>query len=196
MADSAKPNSGGNLKYIAFGLLLLLGAGGLWFWLMPTPVQAPATAAVPTPPVNAERVNPMAQPELILEEQKDAGQPQQEEAAPDKPKKATREARGEWDCAGDLAKPALQSIIDSNRAQIRSCYERRLKVNNILAGDLKLKIKVAASGQVGATAVTGTLRDNEVFSCVRGIAAKWTFPPPENGCAVVQIPFQFSPKTN
>lgn len=194
MADPAKPNSGGNLKYILGGLFLLLGAGLIWF-LLPKAAQAPAAETAPPPVANPERVNPMAQPDLILDEAKDAGKPP-EEAAPDKPKKVVREVRDEWDCAGDLAKPALQGVIDSNRAQIRSCYERRLKMNNILAGDLKLKIKVTPSGQVGATAVTGSLKDNEVFGCVRSIAAKWSFPPPENGCAVVQIPFQFSPKTN
>jgi TonB family protein len=193
VADPAKPNSGGNLKFIVGGLFLLGGAIVLWMFLQPSQTRAPAPEVVPTPPVSPERVNPMAQPELILDEPKDAGKPQ-EAASADKPKKVVREVQGEWDCAGDLARPALQSVIDSNRAQIRNCYERRLKMNNVLQGDLKLKIKVATSGQVGAAQVSGSLKDNEVFSCVRSIAQKWTFPPPQNGCAVVQIPFQFSPK--
>jgi hypothetical protein len=194
VADTGRPSSGGNLKYIIGGVALLLGAVVIWLVTQKT-AQAPAPPGPAAPPPSAERVNPMAEPDLILEEQKDAGKPV-EEAAADKPKKAVREQRDEWDCAGDLARPALQTVIDSNRAQIRSCYERRLKSNNVLAGDLKLKIKVAPSGQVAATAVSGTLKDNEVFGCVRNIASKWSFPPPENGCAVVQVPFQFAPKTN
>ena len=192
MAETAK-QSGGNLKYIIGGVVLLLGAVGVWLLTQRT-AQAPAPPP-PAPPPVAERVNPMAEPELILEEAKDAGKPV-EEAAEDKPKKVVREVRDEWDCQGDLARPALQGVVDSNRTQIRSCYERRLKTNNVLAGDLKLKIRVAPNGHVTATSVTGTLRDNEVFGCVRGIASKWTFPPPEKGCAVVQVPFQFAPKTN
>jgi hypothetical protein len=193
VAESAKPHSGGNLKYIVGGVVLLLLAMGVFFFGLQKPAQAPAPE--PPPPVaNAERVNPMAQPELILDEAKDAGKPQ--EAAPEKPKVVRREIRDEWDCEGDLAKPALQGVIDSNRAQIRSCYERRLKTNNVLAGDLKLRLRVAPSGQVTATAVSGTLRDNEVFGCVRNIASRWSFPPPAKGCAVIQVPFQFSPKTN
>jgi hypothetical protein len=194
VAETAKPHGGGNLKYIIGGVVLLLGAVVIWLVTQKT-AQAPAPPApAPEPPKSAERVNPLAEPELILDEVKDAGQPVEEPAA-DKPKKVVR-ARDEWDCQGDLARASLQTVIDSNRAQVRSCYERRLKTNNVLAGDLKLKIRVAPNGHVTATQVGGSLKDNEVFGCVRNIASKWTFPPPENGCAVVQVPFQFAPKTN
>ena len=189
--------SGGNLKYILGGLLLLGGAAGLWVLLQsPSPAPAAPSAAPPAPPASAERVNPMAQNDLILEEQKDAGQPV-ELAQAEKPKHVIRDVRGEWDCDGDLTRSALQNVIDNNRAQVRNCYERRLKVNNVLQGDLKLKIKVGSNGQIAAAAVAGTLKDNEVFGCVRALAQKWTFPPPTGGgCAVVQVPFQFSPKAN
>lgn len=190
--------SGGNLKYIVGGFVLLLGAAAVFWFSRPTPVAAPAPPPPAPAPANAERVNPMAQPDLIgIEETKDAGKPEEEPAAPEKPKRAAggaKEARGEWDCEGDLSRASLQSVIDSNRAQVRNCYERRLKVNNVLQGDLKLKIKIAPNGQVNATQISGSLKDNEVFSCVRSIASSWKFSPPQNGCAVVQVPFQFSPK--
>lgn len=161
------------------------------------PPAPPPAAPAPEAPANAERVNPMAQPDLILEEQKDAGAPA-EVAETEKPKQpVAREARDEWDCDGDLSRAALQSVIDSNRAQVRNCYERRLKVNNVLQGDLKLKIKVGSNGQIAAASVGGSLKDNEVFGCVRSLAQRWSFPPPSGGgCAVVQVPFQFSPKAN
>lgn len=196
MPDHAKPqggqpHGGGNLKYIIGGVLLLGGAVGLWFLLQTPPPPAAPLAAKPK---DAERVNPMAQPELILEEQKDAGHPQEPEA--EKPKRVHHEARDQWDCQGDLARTALQTVIDANRAQIRNCYERRLKVNNVLQGDLTLKLKVGSNGQTSAAAVSGSLRDNDVFGCVRSIAQRWTFPPPSgDDCAVVQVPFQFSPKS-
>jgi hypothetical protein len=195
--SQSRSQGGGNLKYIVGGLLLLCGAGVVVF-LLQSPAASPATPAktaeaVPQAP---ERVNPMAEPELILDEQKDAGQPVA--AAEEKPKPAApREVRDEWACDGDLARAALQNVINNNRSQVRNCYERRLKVNNVLQGDLKLKIKVGANGQVAAAAVSGTLHDNEVFGCVRSLAQKWSFPPPSGGtCAVVQVPFQFAPKTN
>jgi hypothetical protein len=196
VAEPGKSQGGGNLKYILGGVLLLGGAIGVFVLLRsPAPATAPATHA--SAPASAERVNPMAQPELILEEQKDAGQPV-ELAEAEKPKRAApRDTRGEWECDGDLSRTALQTVIDNNRAQVRNCYERRLKVNNVLQGDLKLKIKVGSNGQIAAAAVGGTLKDNEVFGCVRTLAQRWSFPPPTGGaCAVVQVPFQFSPKAN
>jgi hypothetical protein len=78
---------------------------------------------------------------------------------------------------------------------VRNCYERRLKVNNLLQGDRRLKVKVNARGQVGLTTVSGSLRGNNVFSCVRSIAESWTFDSPSGGnCAVLDVPFSFSPK--
>jgi TonB family protein len=200
VAEPGKSQGGGNLKYILGGLLLLGGAGVVAF-LLRAPSEAPAPSTAPAAPAVAaspERVNPMAQPDLIIDEQKDAGQPA-EVAAAEKPKHAPPrgEVRDEWECDGDLSRTALQSVIDSNRAQVRNCYERRLKVNNVLQGDLKLKIKVGSNGQIAAAAVAGSLKDNEVFGCVRSLAQKWSFPPPTGGgCAVVQVPFQFSPKAN
>lgn len=197
MADPAKPASGGNLKYIIGGLLLLGGTLGLWLMLQSSPPPAPAPA--PPPPPAPARVNPMADQGLILDEPPDAGAPPvqaEAPAEPDKPKKP-RVVRDEWDCSGDLQRAALQAVVDQNRSQIRNCYERRLKVNNVLQGDLMLKLKIGSNGQMAATSVTGSLKDNEVFSCVRAIVQKWTLPPPTGGdCAVVQVPFQFSPKNN
>jgi outer membrane biosynthesis protein TonB len=140
----------------------------------------------------------MAQPELILDEPADAGTPAEEQvAAKEKPKTQAKEVRDEWDCDGDLSRESLQAVIDKNRAQVRNCYEKRLKVNNVLQGDLKLKLKIGANGQVAALAVNGSLHDNEVFGCVRSIAQRWSFAPPTEGsCAVVQVPFQFAPKSN
>jgi hypothetical protein len=155
----------------------------------PAPATAPGLQ-------NAERVNPMAQPDLILDEpgEPQAKAPDTAVATAEKPTKPAV-ARGDWDCDGDMSVSALQVVIDGNRAQVRNCYERRLRVNNALQGDLKVKLKVASTGQISATAITGTLKDNEVIGCVRALAQHWSFPAPTGGaCAVVQVPFQFSPK--
>jgi hypothetical protein len=197
VTESGKSQGGGNLKYIVGGLLLLCGAAAVIFMLKP-PAEEPAAEQAPAPPKSAERVNPMAQQELILDEPADAGKPAEEQvAAKEKPKAQSKEARDEWDCDGDLSRESLQAVIDKNRAQVRNCYEKRLKVNNVLQGDLKLKLKIGANGQVAALAVNGSLHDNEVFGCVRSVAQRWSFAPPTEGkCAVVQVPFQFAPKSN
>ncbi|MET0390146.1 MAG: AgmX/PglI C-terminal domain-containing protein [Polyangiales bacterium] len=201
MSEPGKSQGGGNLKYVIGGLLLLVAAVAVVISLRPSDAPAPPPEPKAAPaPAAAERVNPMAQPDLILDEPKDAGQPAAQAAATDSPDKKAgrpREARDEWDCDGDLPRAALENVINSNRAQVRNCYERRLKVNNVLQGDLSLKLKVGSNGQIAAASVGGSLHDKEVFGCVRTLAQRWSFPPPTNGsCAVVQVPFQFSPKAN
>jgi outer membrane biosynthesis protein TonB len=184
------PPPRGNLKFVLIGLLFLGGAVGLWFLATQ---NKPAEPAPPPKPPEVARVNPMAQPDLVLEEPTtpDAGTP----AAPEPvAKHRTPQAKvGEWECSGDL--PGAAQVLQENRAQVRSCYERRLKMNNVLQGDLRLKLKVGANGRVVATALSGSMHDNDVVTCVRNLAQGWTFPSPSGGnCAVLQVPFQFSPK--
>lgn len=181
----------GNTKYVVVGLLLLLGAAGLWMLVKPEPAPPPAVVA-PVAKAPA-RSTALANDDLVL----DAPEPEPEPIAEPEPTKTTKRAPKSdgWDCSGELAMAAISKVMRDNQAQIRNCYERRLKVNNILQGDLNLKVKVGANGSVVASGVSGSLRDNEVFSCVRAIADKWSFPVPEGGaCAVIQVPFRFSPK--
>ena len=184
-----QPSSSGNLKYLVLGLAALLGAAGLW--IVASRQKAPPPPPPPAPPPEVQRVNPMAQPDLDLAEPKpDAGQPPQEQAV----KHHSGPKMGEWDCSGDL--PTAAKVVNDNRAQIRSCYERKLKVNNVLQGDLQLRIKIGSNGRVVASQVTGSIHDQEVFACVRNLASTWAFTVPTGGsCAVVQVPFQFSPKS-
>lgn len=154
----------------------------------PPPVAAPPATKGP------ERSTALANNDLVLDEPEPEPEPVEATPEPDKPRKRGP-ARGDWDCSGELPMPAITKIMRENQSQIRNCYERRLKVNNVLQGDLNLKVKVGANGSVVASGVSGTLRDNEVFSCVRAIADKWSFPVPDGGaCAVVQVPFRFTPK--
>ena len=188
-----QPSSSSNLKYVLIGLAFLAGTIGLWFVARGKPTQDTVVSA---PPPSVERVNPMAKPDLEMPQPEvpDAGSP--EPVAPVVEKRAAAVKRGdEWDCSGDLAGAEATKVINDNRAQIRACYERRLKVNNILQGDIRLKVRVAASGKVTATSVAGSLHDEAVLACVRTLAQSWTFPVPTGGtCAVVQVPFHFSPK--
>lgn len=185
------PTSGNALKFAVVGLILLGTAAGLWLYL------SSKNAPPPTPPAKppeVARVNPMEQQQLDLEEPEPEPPPAAGGEAPAPVKQPRKASSGnEWECSGDL--PGAKKVIDSNYAQIRSCYERRLKVNNILQGDVKLKLKVGAGGKVVAASVSGTINDKEVFNCMRSLAQSWTFTAPTGGaCAVVQVPFAFAPK--
>jgi hypothetical protein len=89
----------------------------------------------------------------------------------------------------------VRSAIAANQNQVRQCYERRLRVDPLLAGNLQVRMKVSAAGSVQAVAVAGTIRDSEVVSCVRERVKQWHFPSPTGGaCAVIQAPFTLNPR--
>jgi hypothetical protein len=186
------PAKGGNLKYILIGLLFL-GAGGVISWIA-AGNQQPPPAAAPPPAPEPQRANPLADQNLVLEEEKPAEEPKQPEPEPTPAHKGKGGGKaGDWECSGDLPEP--MKVINENYAQIRSCYERRLKVNNILQGELNLKLKIGSTGKVVASSIAGSLHDSEVFNCVKNLAQLWTFSAPTGGnCAVLQAPFKFSPK--
>jgi hypothetical protein len=101
----APPSSRGNLKYVLIGLLFLVGAIALVMLAGDGDNPAPA----PAPPPEVQRVNPMEQPELDLEE------PTPEEPVAEEPPAKTKPRRvgGEWECSGDL--PNARKVVDENR---------------------------------------------------------------------------------
>ncbi len=179
-----------NLKYLISGLVCLLGAVGLWMFIQMETKEEPPPPKKVTVPEAPKRVNPLAQQKFVIEEEEEPEEP--EEPKPTAKKRVVR--RGAWECSGDLAPKDIRKVVADNRRQVRNCYERGLKRDNVLQGSLDLKLKVGSSGKIVATAVAGTLRDNDVFSCVRSLAEGWSFPQPKGGdCAVLQIPFRFAP---
>jgi hypothetical protein len=184
----AKPKGSSNLKYVVTGLIFLAGAAGLLIFLQMERSDPPAPkVVVPKPP---QRENPLAAPQFVVEEEEKA------DSAVTKPETKTHVAtpRGPWECSGDLPAAEIRQVVATNRRQVQSCYERGLKRDNVLQGSLELKLRVNSVGKIVATAVTGTLHDKDVFTCVRGLAEGWRLPAPTGGdCAVLQIPFRFSP---
>lgn len=193
MSAPPPPPAGGNLKFVALGLVFLLCAAGLWIVVGKEDPKPPPAVAKPAEPA---RANPIAEQQLDLAEPEPEPEPEPVVEAPvEEPKrKSGGGSRDEWDCSGDLHDP--MQVINEQRSQVRACYERRLKVNNILQGELHVKLKVGANGKVVLANVSGNMNDAEVNSCVRKLATSWSFQPPSGGtCAVVKVPFQFSPKT-
>ena len=67
--------------------------------------------------------------------------------------------------------------------------------NPVLEGSMTLAVRVAADGRVDGTQVTGSLRDRDVFACVRNVASHMRFPAPGGrDCALIQVPFTFTPQ--
>ncbi len=102
---------------------------------------------------------------------------------------------GSWECNGELDRAALQSAIAEYSPQIQNCYERRLKAQPFLQGNMSLQMRVMQAGTVDAVQVGGSLRDREVFACVRNVAQRMRFARVTGGnCAVVSVPFSFTPR--
>jgi outer membrane biosynthesis protein TonB len=186
------PPAGGNAKYALIGLLLLLGAAAMYFFTRPEP--APPVVADETPvDAGIVRPPPAYEPDIeIPDEVPDAG-PQ--DSGPIKRRIIYVDRRDSWDCSGNIPVASIRQVISRERRQVRNCYERRLKVNNTLQGNVNVRVRVGASGNVSAVQVGGSLRDREVFSCVRNLANRWRFPAPSGGrCAVIAAPFSLSPR--
>ena len=195
MSDTTPPPpiTGGGAKYGLVGILLILLAIGVYCGTQPDPEPEPAPVIeTPTRPTQFE-------PEIeIPDEVEDAGPEDtgpedtgEEEAAPT----MTTTRRVPRECEGNLDVSALQQVVARQRPQVRACYERALKQNNILQGTVNVRMIIGSDGSVDQVSVGGSLRDNEVFGCVRRLARNWTFPRPTGGaCAQVNAPFTLTPR--
>lgn len=84
----------------------------------------------------------------------------------------------------------IESMVRLRAAQIRACYERRLKRDPSLAGTVSLRLRVGDAGQVTRVSVEeSTLPDPLVGECLRREAAGWSFAVGRN--ATVVYPFVF-----
>ncbi len=195
MAESTPPQApsgGGNLKYAIIGVVLILASVGVWFGMQsceeppPSPVAAAMDAGAPAPPPPGDDL-------LIMPDEVP------DSALPDAGTRIRYVTRfvgggGDWSCSGDIDQAAASRAIRANNLQFRNCYERRLKVNNQLRGQVMLQVRVGRDGAATAVRTGGSLGDPEVSSCVRNIAQRIRFPRPTGNCAVVAVPFDFTPQ--
>jgi outer membrane biosynthesis protein TonB len=186
-----KKNDG---KYGLVALLLLLSAGGLWLFLRPAGggSDPEAEVAAPAPEVAREQFAPEIEiPELDaaidgVEEEK----PLKKEAPP-----STENRPADWICDGTLSASQLSAVIRGQPSkQVQTCYEQRLKDNNLLQGSMTVLLTIGASGSVKAVSLSGSLDDPQVYACVKRVAKTWKFPQPEGGCVRTAVPFQMTPK--
>jgi len=180
------------MKYALVGILLALAAVGLYCATEDGGGTDGEEVATAPPDGGIIRRQTQMQPEFeIPEEEPDLGEPDLGPPAQTK----MRGVRQPRTCDGNLDVAAIRQVAQRHQRQVRSCYERRLKVNNILQGTVNVRMVVGRSGSVDQVSVGGSLRDSEVFSCVRRLARSWEFPAVEGGsCAVVSIPFRMTPR--
>ncbi|MBN8610014.1 MAG: AgmX/PglI C-terminal domain-containing protein [Deltaproteobacteria bacterium] len=192
--SSPPPPPGGGAKYAILGVVLLALAGGAYCLTNSgTPPETATSSDAPdayvVPPSTAMQDEILEIPEEVPDAWSEVPDAGRRPAGPRGP------VMGSWDCSGEIDRAALQSVITEHRPQIQACYERRLKQQALLQGNMQLQLRIAQSGSVDAVQVGGTLRDREVFSCVRNVASRMQFARVSGGnCAVVSVPFSFTPQ--
>lgn len=173
-------------KYLAIGLIVL-GAVVAWWFSSRGCEPAPPEVSAPPPVQPAESPREQFAEELeIPDDVPDAGKRESTK---------TRQRAVAPTCKGTLDASAIRGVIDGQpRNQVRACYERRLKENNLLQGSMSVLVTIDKLGAVSDVRTTGSLKDKHVFSCVKNVARKWKFPPPEGGCVQTSIPFTLTPQ--
>ena len=185
--SSLPPLKTNDRKYVLLALLLLLAALGLWFFVGREEAAPSSVLEEPPEAPNREQFAP----DIEIPEE-DAGAEQERASKrrrPSQPKPADAE------CFGTLAPSQIARVINGQpRKQVQACYERRLKDDNLLQGSMTVLITIGPAGAVSDVSVSGTLRDRQVYGCVKRVAKTWKFPKPQGGCVQTAVPFQMTPK--
>ncbi len=94
---------------------------------------------------------------------------------------------------GTIDREAVRRVIRSILNQIKSCYERQLRVNSSLEGKVVIQFEIMEQGRVrSAKTKSSNLNDGTVESCVAARIKEARFPePPPGTIAVVDYPFVF-----
>ena len=191
-ASSLPPLKKNDGKYGLIALLLLLGAGGLWFFFRSDDAEPPAEAE--PPPVEAPAREQFA-PAIEIPEEEDAGAEEPVGQPPGVSEAPVPSKPQDWECSGSIDTAQVRAVITgAARKQVQTCYERGLKENNLLQGSMEVDLTIDASGSVQAVSIGGTLRDRRVHACVKRVAKSWQFPRPTGGCVRINVPFQMTPK--
>jgi outer membrane biosynthesis protein TonB len=191
-ASSLPPLKNNEGKYGLVALLLLLAAGGLWFFLRDD--EPEPRAEVEAPPAEAPAREQFA-PAIEIPEEEDAGAAEPAQGSPRPSDEPATDAPETWECNGTINTAQVRAVITGPASkQVQTCYERGLKSNNLLQGSMEVELTIGAGGTVRAVSVHGTLRDRQVHSCVKRVARTWKLPKPTGGCVRINVPFQMTPK--
>jgi outer membrane biosynthesis protein TonB len=97
--------------------------------------------------------------------------------------------------SGTIDPKVARSFIKSNSNKVRACYERELKVNNLLQGKVTTSILINQDGSVANVKfISDSVGSQPMRQCIKQEIVSWRFPKPEGGRAEVQFPFKFEPK--
>jgi hypothetical protein len=189
--------SGGNGKYIAIALILLLGMGGLLFWRLRTPDEPVKPPVIPTASVSATQTS-TGLVDFV------PPPPDEPDSGPDTGVKVASTATGGpgpnpcdvKTCNGSPTTDMENGLGLLGRQTRRKCYEPALGQDPTLAGKVTVSVKVASNGQIcGANVTKNEMSMPSVGECAaRMIASSGHVPPPKGGCINVDFPLNYVPQ--
>lgn len=192
MSDSEIPekNSGAGL-YLIGALVLAGGAAGIYFMTRdeaPPPVAAVVPSAKPAEPMMEAPPPPPPPPPPTATESASA-------APADTAKPAVVGTGGGLgacsQCGQGVPSSALSSALQGAAGSAQGCYKRALRTT-AAAGRITVAVSVGSTGQVcSASIANDTLGSPEISNCVLSRFQGKSFPKPEQGCVVVNIPINF-----
>jgi len=194
---SVPPGNRGHTKMVLVlliaGVAILVAAAVVYMNRKPSESEATEGPKVDETIYVAPKPLVTAPARPLAERSPDAGTAAQDSpAAPEK--KSARGQAGEK--LGTVDAAAVNKYIADHFGQVRACYERRLKMNPLLRGDLDLSISISSAGKATSIGVSSdTVRDREMLDCVKRTIRTWSFPKPEGGRAVIAKNFKFKPKS-
>lgn len=94
---------------------------------------------------------------------------------------------------GTIDSKAAAKVFRDYDGGMKKCYERTLKKNPGLEGNVLLTLIINPDGKVKSARAGGNLDNKEVETCVERLAVEMTFPKPEGGAARLVKPYKFSP---
>ncbi|PRP90216.1 Vault protein inter-alpha-trypsin [Enhygromyxa salina] len=111
-------------------------------------------------------------------------------------KRAPQVRQAQASVSGSLGKDVIRRVVRAHLNEVRSCYNAGLARNPDAAGRVEVQFRIAGSGEVSSSSVTGnTLGDDQVGSCIAAAVRRWKFPKPRAGAAVVvKYPFILEPE--
>lgn len=96
---------------------------------------------------------------------------------------------------GKFNKNTVDMVIKKSMNVFRSCYQRELKKNANLSGDIGVKFSISKDGIVKGAKVDSTTMNNSVVEkCIVKHIYGLQFDPPAGGSAIIVYPFSFSKK--
>jgi len=93
---------------------------------------------------------------------------------------------------GQLDTRAVIFVVRHYLPQVRACYERQLRNEPQLRGQITMRFTVGAGGRVVDTqVVVNSTGSDPLAACVSSNLRTWRFPEPEGGAVAFEYPFRF-----